>query len=67
MPIWPTNAHAAPSTVISVRADVLRQCREQAQQPPGCYTLTVPTGGGKTLVQPGLCPGARIGARQNAG
>lgn len=43
------HAHAAPSAVNSVRADVLRQCREQAQQPPGCYTLTVPTGGGKTL------------------
>ena len=42
-------ATATPSLVNSVRADVLRQCRERAHEQPGCYTLTVPTGGGKTL------------------
>lgn len=32
-----------------LRADVLRQCREEAERDPGVFTLTVPTGGGKTL------------------
>lgn len=31
------------------RADILRHIRAQAARPPGLYTLTVPTGGGKTL------------------
>ncbi len=40
----------APTSVLNrLRADVLRQCREKAEGPPGLYTLTVPTGGGKTL------------------
>ncbi|MYN64933.1 MAG: CRISPR-associated helicase Cas3' [Acidobacteria bacterium] len=32
-----------------LRSRVLRHAREQAAQPPGLFTLTVPTGGGKTL------------------
>lgn len=32
-----------------VRTDVLRQCRAKAAQQPGLFSLTVPTGGGKTL------------------
>ena len=35
--------------VMLARADVLRQCREKALLAPGVFTLTVPTGGGKTL------------------
>jgi CRISPR-associated endonuclease/helicase Cas3 len=35
--------------VMHQRADVLRRCREQAQRPPGVFSLEVPTGGGKTL------------------
>jgi len=31
------------------RADILHQCREAAKQAPGVFSLTVPTGGGKTL------------------
>jgi CRISPR-associated endonuclease/helicase Cas3 len=32
-----------------VRADVLAQCRAKAAADPGLFSLTVPTGGGKTL------------------
>lgn len=35
--------------VNAVRADILRQCREKAVLAPGLFSLTVPTGGGKTL------------------
>ncbi len=40
---------ADPSAINQIRAGVLRQCRENAAGAPGLYTLTVPTGGGKTL------------------
>jgi CRISPR-associated endonuclease/helicase Cas3 len=43
-------AAAAPSTPVNaLRADILRQCREKAPAAPGLFSLTVPTGGGKTL------------------
>lgn len=32
-----------------LRAEVLQQCRHKAKMKPGVFTLTVPTGGGKTL------------------
>ncbi len=39
-----------PATNVNrIRADVLRQCRDKARGAPGLFSLTVPTGGGKTL------------------
>lgn len=42
-------ASASTSPVNTLRADILRQCREKAALPPSFFSLTVPTGGGKTL------------------
>lgn len=37
------------SPINTLRSEVLGHARKQAVQPPGLFTLTVPTGGGKTL------------------
>lgn len=43
-------ANRAPKTPVNVlRAQILLDCRTAAQQPSGVFSLTVPTGGGKTL------------------
>ncbi len=39
----------ADTPVNALRADILRQCRDKATLPSGFFSLTVPTGGGKTL------------------
>lgn len=39
----------AAGVVAHARASVLAACREKARGAPGFYSLTVPTGGGKTL------------------
>lgn len=50
------NAHmrqlqkdATASEVNRARSDLLNQCREAARQSPGIFSMTIPTGGGKTL------------------
>ncbi|MDN5841970.1 MAG: CRISPR-associated endonuclease Cas3'' [Alcaligenaceae bacterium] len=43
------GAQAKPTKVNKLRADILRQCRDAAMLNPGLFSLTVPTGGGKTL------------------
>ncbi len=41
--------HAEPSPVNLLRQDILAQCRDKARLAPQIFSLTVPTGGGKTL------------------
>jgi CRISPR-associated endonuclease/helicase Cas3 len=42
-------AKAQPTPVNTLRADILAECRAKAKLVPGLFSLTVPTGGGKTL------------------
>lgn len=44
----------AKGQVNALRAEILRHARAQAANKPGLFTLTVPTGGGKTLTSLGF-------------
>lgn len=44
------KARNSEQTIVNQwRSRILQDCRKAAQEQPGIYTLTVPTGGGKTL------------------
>lgn len=43
------NRFEADTKVNQIRADILRHVRQQSEHAPGLFSLTVPTGGGKTL------------------
>ncbi|MFW6333028.1 MAG: CRISPR-associated helicase Cas3', partial [Thermodesulfobacteriota bacterium] len=41
--------NAEPSDINTYRAEILRDCLNAAEKTPGLFSLTVPTGGGKTI------------------
>lgn len=48
------QSRASDTSINALRRDILAQVRAKAFLPPGIFTLTVPTGGGKTLASLGF-------------
>lgn len=48
------QAHSADTPINKIRKNILQDCIEGAQKAPGLFSLTVPTGGGKTLASMGF-------------
>ncbi len=48
------QAESDDTPVNRIRSDILQQCILKAAEPPGFYSMTVPTGGGKTLSSMGF-------------
>ena len=48
------SANASKTEINKIRAEILSDCRSGASKEPGLFSLTVPTGGGKTLAAMGF-------------